>query len=235
MLSLPLSISAVLSLFLWSLQPPAWFSRAHCPVDSLPLSLSLFLLLCSTCICSLTHCPSFFLLLPPPTTTKRRSTLDTICLRWRRQRQRRRQLRLRRRWGIKIIFMPLAESVYFCSVVLQERVLFLLSVWFYFLIIINIIIVLIIIIILFWFDFVIFYNRVRFSVRFALILFSFCRRFVNVFQNTHQNPKQKKFRPNFNLLNFGSVRFGLFCFVDLVIKRGKNNNNNKRICFVIEF
>lgn len=208
MLSLPLSISVVLSLFLWSLQPPAWFSRAHCPVDSLPLSLSLFLLLCSTCICSLTHCPSFFLLLSPPTTTTRRSTLDTICLRWRRQRQRRRQLRLRRRWGIKIIFMPLAESVYFCSVVLQERVLFLLSVWFYFLIII----VLIIIIILFWFDFVIFYNRVRFSVRFALILFSFCRRFVNVFQNTHQNPKQKKFRPNFNLLNFGSVRFVLFCW-----------------------
>lgn len=115
-------------------------------------------------------CSSFFVPLPSPTTT-RRSTLDTICLRWRR----RRQLRLRRRWGIKIIFMPLAESVYFCSVVLQERVLFLLSVWFYFLIIINIIIVLIIIIILlFWFDFlIIYYNRVRFSVRFALILFSF--------------------------------------------------------------
>lgn len=156
-----------LSLSLWSLQPPAWFSRAHCPVDS--LSLSLFFSAPHVFAHSL--CSSFFLPLPSPTTT-RRSTLDTICLRWRRRR--RRQLRLRRRWGIKIIFMPLAESVYFCSVVLQERVLFLLSVWFYFLIIINIIIVLIIIIILlFRFDFLIIYNRVRFSVRFALILFSF--------------------------------------------------------------
>lgn len=153
-----------LSLSLWSLQPPAWFSRAHCPVDSLSLFFS------APYVFAHSLCSSFFVPLPSPTTT-RRSTLDTICLRWRRQRQ----LRLRRLWGIKIIFMPLAESVYFCSVVLQERVLFLLSVWFYFLIIINIIIVLIIIIILlFWFDFlIIYYNRVRFSVRFALILFSF--------------------------------------------------------------
>lgn len=80
-------------------------------------------------------------------------------------------------FGIKISSNALADSVYFCSVELQERVLFLLSVWFYFLIIIVIIIVLIIIIIIVKYLF-----RVRFgSLRFRLVFRFFCRS-VNVLQ-----------------------------------------------------